>query len=142
MFHIVKQSRPVIPALALALVSAGALATMAAADQSPNPLRCEIRATPEGGMVKVSAEASEDEVLFTVKDTGIGVSPKQLPHVFDRFWQATPKARLGSGLGLTIAKGVVEALGGRIWVESRPNEGTAFYFTLPLAPPMEVPQEQ
>ena len=101
-----------------------------------------IKFTPEGGMVKVSAEALEDEVLFTVKDTGIGVSPKQLPHVFDRFWQATPKARLGSGLGLTIAKGVVEALGGRIWVESRPNEGTAFYFTLPLAPPMEVPQEQ
>jgi signal transduction histidine kinase len=101
-----------------------------------------IKFTPEGGRVKVSAEASEDEVLFTVKDTGIGVSPKQLPHVFDRFWQATPKARLGSGLGLTIAKGVVEALGGRIWVESRPNEGTAFYFTLPLAPPMEVPQEQ
>ena len=61
------------------------------------------------------------------------MSAKQLPHVFDRFWQATPKERLGSGLGLTIAKGVVEALGGRIWVESRPGEGTTFFFTLPLA---------
>jgi signal transduction histidine kinase len=101
-----------------------------------------IKFTPEGGMVRVSAEAFDDEVLFTVRDTGIGVPPKQLPHVFDRFWQATPKARIGSGLGLTIAKGVVEALGGRIWVESRPNEGTTFYFTLPLAPPLEVPQEQ
>ena len=94
-----------------------------------------IKFTPEGGKVQVSAEALDDEVLFVVRDTGVGVSAKQLPHVFDRFWQATPKARLGSGLGLTIAKGVVEALGGRIWVESRANEGTTFFFTLPLAPP-------
>jgi len=105
-----------------------------------------IKFTPEGGAVKVSAEAFDDEVLFTVRDTGLGISPKQLPHVFDRFWQATPKARLGSGLGLTIAKGVVEALGGRIWVESRANEGTSFFFTLPLAPPLPaapvVPSDQ
>jgi signal transduction histidine kinase len=99
-----------------------------------------IKFTPEGGMVSVSAEAFDDEVLFTVRDTGVGISPKQLPHVFDRFWQATPKARLGSGLGLTIAKGVVEALGGRIWVESRPNEGTSFFFTLPLAPAVRAPR--
>ncbi|HET9383610.1 MAG TPA: GAF domain-containing sensor histidine kinase [Gemmatimonadales bacterium] len=95
-----------------------------------------IKFTPEGGQVNVSAEPFDDEVLFTVRDTGIGVSGKQLPHIFDRFWQAMPKARLGSGLGLTIAKGVVEALGGRIWVESRPNEGTTFFFTLPLAAPV------
>ena len=94
-----------------------------------------IKFTPDGGMVQVSAESSDDEVLVTVRDSGVGVSPKQLPHVFDRFWQATPKARLGSGLGLTIAKGVVEALGGRIWVESRPGEGTTFFFTLPRAAP-------
>src|SRR5206468_3586770 len=66
-----------------------------------------IKFTPDGGAVQVSAEQVDDEVLFRVHDTGVGVSPKQLPHVFDRFWQATPKARLGSGLGLTIAKGVV-----------------------------------
>lgn len=92
-----------------------------------------IKFTPDGGLVEVSAEALDGEVLVKVRDTGAGVSAKQLPHVFDRFWQATPKARLGSGLGLTIAKGVVEALGGRIWVESRPGEGTTFFFTLPLA---------
>lgn len=96
-----------------------------------------IKFTPDGGLVQVTAGRFDDEVLFTVRDTGIGVSPRQLPHVFDRFWQATPKARLGSGLGLTIAKGIVEAMGGRIWVESRPNEtgngGTTFFFTLPLA---------
>jgi signal transduction histidine kinase len=94
-----------------------------------------IKFTPDGGSVQVGAEASDDEVLFTVRDSGVGVSAKQLPHVFDRFWQATPKARLGSGLGLTIAKGVVEALGGRIWVESRPGQGTTFFFTLPRATP-------
>ena len=98
-----------------------------------NLLGNAIRFTPEGGSVQVKVQQLDDEVLFTVRDSGIGVSAKQLPHVFDRFWQATPKERLGSGLGLTIAKGVVEALGGRIWVESRPGEGTTFFFTLPLA---------
>jgi signal transduction histidine kinase len=96
-----------------------------------------IKFTPDGGGVQITAEPSDDEVLFAVRDTGVGVSSMQLPHVFDRFWQATPKARLGSGLGLTIAKGVVEALGGRIWVESRPGEGTTFFFTLPLAAPAQ-----
>jgi signal transduction histidine kinase len=94
-----------------------------------------IKFTPEGGSVTVGAEPIGDEVVFAVRDSGVGVPAKQLPHVFDRFWQATPKARLGSGLGLTIAKGVVEALGGRIWVDSRPGAGTAFFFTLPLAVP-------
>jgi signal transduction histidine kinase len=97
-----------------------------------------IKFTPDGGTVHVKAEALDDEVVFSVRDSGIGISPKQLPHVFDRFWQATPKARLGSGLGLTIAKGVVEALGGRIWVESRPGEGTTFFFTLPLTSPVQA----
>jgi signal transduction histidine kinase len=97
-----------------------------------------IKFTPDGGLVHVTVEELDDEVMFAVRDSGIGVSPKQLPHIFDRFWQATPKARLGSGLGLTIAKGVVEALGGRIWVESRPGEGTTFFFTLPLASPVQA----
>ena len=92
-----------------------------------------IKFTPDGGSLRVGAEQLDDDVLFTVHDSGVGVSANQLPHVFDRFWQAAPKARLGSGLGLTIAKGVVEALGGRIWAESRPGDGTTFFFTLPLA---------
>ena len=94
-----------------------------------------IKFTPEGGSVTVSADPVGDEVMFAVRDSGVGVPAKQLPHVFDRFWLATPKARLGSGLGLTIAKGVVEALGGRIWAESRAGEGTTFFFTLPSAVP-------
>jgi signal transduction histidine kinase len=94
-----------------------------------------IKFTNDGGLVQVSAEPLDDEVLFAVRDTGVGVSAKQLPHIFDRFWQATPKARLGSGLGLTIAKGVVDALGGKIWVESQPGDGTTFFFTLPRRAP-------
>jgi signal transduction histidine kinase len=94
-----------------------------------------IKFTNDGGLVQVSAEPLDDEVLFAVRDTGVGVSAKQLPHIFDRFWQATPKARLGSGLGLTIAKGVVDALGGKIWVESQPGDGTTFFFTLPRCTP-------
>ena len=97
-----------------------------------NLLSNAIKFTPQEGAVTLRADPVGDEVVFSVKDSGIGVSTKQLPHIFDRFWQATPKARLGSGLGLTIAKGIVEALGGRIWADSRPGEGTAFFFTLPL----------
>lgn len=92
-----------------------------------------LKFTPEGGSVRIAADVHGSEVQFSVRDSGVGVSSKQLPHIFDRFWQATPNARLGSGLGLTIAKGVVEALGGRIWVESDEGVGTTFYFTLPLS---------
>jgi len=98
-----------------------------------NLLDNALKFTPAGGLVRIVAQREGHEIRFDVTDTGTGIPAGQLPHVFDRFWQATPKERLGSGLGLTIAKGVVEALGGRIWVESRPGEGTTFFFTLPLA---------
>ncbi|HEX6911877.1 MAG TPA: HAMP domain-containing sensor histidine kinase, partial [Longimicrobium sp.] len=68
-----------------------------------------------------------------VADTGPGIPPEQLPHVFGRFWQATQGDRRGIGLGLSIARGIVEAHGGRIWVESTPGEGSTFYFTVPVA---------
>jgi PAS domain S-box-containing protein len=89
--------------------------------------------TPEGGTVTVSAKASGDEVQFCVSDTGPGIRAEEVAHVFDRFWQATRTASLGTGLGLPIAKGIVEAHGGRIWVESQPGIGTTFYFTVPTA---------
>jgi signal transduction histidine kinase len=97
-----------------------------------------IKFTPEGGSVRVSVEPVDGVIRFAVRDSGVGVSSQQLPHIFDRFWQATPKARLGSGLGLTIAKGVVEALNGTIWVESEEGAGTTFYFTMPAA---ELPSQ-
>lgn len=88
----------------------------------------------EGGSVTVRAEPCEGEVRFSVVDTGPGIPLEDLPHLFDRFWQAKKTARLGTGLGLSIAKGVVEVHGGRIWVESQVGVGSAFFFTLPFAP--------
>jgi len=78
--------------------------------------------------------AQGNEVVFSVADSGAGIAPENVPHVFVRFWQATTRERrLGAGLGLPIAKGIVEAHGGRIWVESVVGRGTTFYFTVPSA---------
>ena len=75
-----------------------------------------------------------DDVLISVKDTGPGIPETQLPRVFERFWKGEETPREGRGLGLYIAKGIVEAHGGTIWVESRVGVGSTFFFTLPLAP--------
>jgi signal transduction histidine kinase len=97
-----------------------------------------IKFTPAGGRVTVGASPREREVLFRVSDTGYGISPTDLPHVFDRFWQAR-KGRDGAGLGLPIARGIIAAHGGRIWVESTLGRGTTFSFTVPRAD--AVPRE-
>jgi two-component system, chemotaxis family, sensor kinase Cph1 len=90
--------------------------------------------TPEGGTVEVRvAHDVEGTVRFVVKDSGTGISATDLPRVFDRFWQARKTARAGAGLGLAIAKGIVEAHKGRMWVESEPGAGATFSFTLPTA---------
>ena len=82
--------------------------------------------------ITVGATAREADVVFWVRDTGGGIAPEDLPHVFDRFWQARSKsARHGAGLGLPIVKGIVESHGGRIWVESTQGRGTTFFFTMP-----------
>jgi signal transduction histidine kinase len=72
-------------------------------------------------------------VLFWVADTGAGIAAEDVPHVFDRFWQARRGGRRGAGLGLPIVKGIVEAHGGRIWVESAAGRGSTFFFTMPAA---------
>jgi PAS domain S-box-containing protein len=90
--------------------------------------------TPEGGTVTVGARAVGPDVQFRISDTGPGISAEEASHIFERFWQARRTASLGTGLGLPIAQGIVEAHGGRIWVESQPGIGTTFYFTLPIAP--------
>jgi signal transduction histidine kinase len=97
-----------------------------------------IKFTPAGGRVTVGAAPRETEVLFWVADTGAGIAPEDLPHVFDRFWQAKKGSRKGAGLGLPIAKGIVESHGGRLWVESTIGRGSVFFFTVPQAPPMEA----
>ena len=93
--------------------------------------------TPEGGRITVNAEESGDSVVFSVADTGPGVSAQDLPYVFDRFWQARRVRRGGVGLGLPITKGIIDAHGGRIWAESMAGVGSTFRFTLPIAPRRE-----
>ncbi|HET7496779.1 MAG TPA: HAMP domain-containing sensor histidine kinase [Candidatus Eisenbacteria bacterium] len=95
--------------------------------------------TPEGGTVELDASSGGDgRVAFTVRDTGAGIAPEDLPHIFDRFYRAD-RARTretgGSGLGLSIVKQLVEAHGGSVAAESRPGAGTTVRFTLPQAPP-------
>jgi len=93
--------------------------------------------TPEGGMVTISAMQSNGNVQIIVRDTGAGIAPEHLSHLFDRFYRVDKSrsraAGGGSGIGLTIAKHLVEAHGGKIWVESEgAGKGSAFSFTLPV----------
>jgi two-component system OmpR family sensor kinase len=118
-----------------------------------------LRHTPPGGSVTVTVSSTVEAALpptgeaallptgeameIAIADTGEGIAPDDLPHVFERFWRADPararsksdgEGRLagGTGLGLSVAQSLVEAHGGQIWVESTPGEGTVFRFTLPL----------
>jgi PAS domain S-box-containing protein len=94
-----------------------------------------VRYTPEGGCITVRARREGRFMRFCVSDTGKGIAPEHLPHLFERYWQMKG-AREGAGLGLTIARGIVEAHGGLIQVASEPGKGSTFFFTLPVA---EVP---
>ncbi|HEX7828122.1 MAG TPA: ATP-binding protein [Thermoanaerobaculia bacterium] len=96
--------------------------------------------TPEGGSVTTTAKRHGDEVLFCIRDTGPGIPREHLVDIFSPYWQAKRTERMGAGLGLPIAKGIVEAHGGKIWVESEPGRGAQFYFTLPIV--SETPETQ
>jgi len=93
--------------------------------------------TPENGSVTISVKKEKDEAQFSVYDTGAGIPAEHLAHIFDRFYRvdkSRSRAHGGSGIGLTIARHLVESHGGRIWVESAgKNKGSVFSFTLPLA---------
>jgi len=97
-----------------------------------NLLGNAIKFTPEGGTIVLTAERRDGDVLFSVEDTGPGISSEDLGHIFDRYWHKPTSRAGGSGLGLSIAKGIVEAHGGRIWVDSLPGAGARFYFVLPF----------
>jgi len=93
-----------------------------------------MRFTPAGGTIVVGAAKRDREVLFSVKDSGEGISAEELPHVFERFWKGRKVKRDGgAGLGLLIVKALVEAHGGHVWVESTPGHGSTFFFTIPTA---------
>jgi two-component system, OmpR family, sensor kinase len=95
--------------------------------------------TPAGGAVTVAAHPAGTALEVSVADTGVGIAPEHLPHVFERFWRADPSRtrgdRLagGTGIGLSVAQSLVAAQGGRVWVESTLGKGTVFHFTLPTA---------
>jgi PAS domain S-box-containing protein len=91
-----------------------------------------VKFTPEGGTITVGGVEDQGMVRYFVQDTGPGIAPDQFPMLFQRYWQAAPKGE-GVGLGLFIAKGIVEAHGGRIFVDSAPGKGATFSFTIPIA---------
>lgn len=93
-----------------------------------------VKHTAAGGEIRLSAESSAGEVRIAVRDTGSGIPAENLPYLFDRFWQARGARRGGAGLGLAIAKGIVDAHGGRMWVESEVGVGSTFAFSIPLDP--------
>ncbi len=98
-----------------------------------------VRDTNPGGRVTVTVEAQQDQALLSVRDTGIGIAPEHLPHLFERFYRADPARRRtggSSGLRLSIVEWVVHAHGGAVTVESRVGRGSSFTVTLPLTPPV------
>jgi signal transduction histidine kinase len=99
-----------------------------------NLLGNAVKFTPEGGSITLGADLLGGEVRFFVRDTGPGIPTENLGHIFDRYWQAKRSDRRGIGLGLPIAKGLVEAQGGKLWVESELGRGTTFFFTAPTQP--------
>ncbi len=97
-----------------------------------------IKFSPDKSEIWIQATQEGSHVRFSVRDNGPGVANEQIPNLFNRFWQARTHRQPGLGLGLTISKGIVEAHGGRIWVESEMGEGSTFHFTLPTLPPARV----
>jgi signal transduction histidine kinase len=97
-----------------------------------NLLGNALKFTKHGGTVTVSLGAFDGEALFTVADTGPGLTPDQTNRLFNKFWQARSGDRRGIGLGLTITKGIVDAHAGRIWVHTEPGVGSAFFVAIPI----------
>ncbi|HEU4561230.1 MAG TPA: PAS domain S-box protein [Longimicrobium sp.] len=107
-----------------------------------NLLGNAVKFTPEDGRVGVRARLDGTDVRFEVWDTGSGIPTEHLGHVFNRFWKVRTANRHGAGLGLAIAKGIVEAHDGRIWAESEPGRGSTFVFTLPIHEGLEEIEDE
>lgn len=138
--HVVDKMRPLAEASQLVLSQSVPSGLIVPADADrleqvlTNLVDNALKYTPPGGRVEVRAAAMNGEIAVEVADTGRGIPPEDLPHVFERFYRADRSRTRGSGgtgLGLAIAKHIVEAHGGRISVRSRSDEGTAFVVTLP-----------
>jgi signal transduction histidine kinase len=97
-----------------------------------------VKYSPEGGIIRVAGRADGDHAIVSVSDQGIGIPPEEQDKLFRRFYRVDNRLRRetqGVGLGLFLSKAIVEAQGGRMWVESQPGRGSRFSFTLPLATP-------
>ncbi len=138
--HTVDKLRPLAEESKLVLIHSGPPDVIVTADSDrleqvlTNLIDNALKYTPPGGRVEVQILPNEQEVTVAVKDTGRGIPPDDLPHIFERFYRADRSRTRGSGgtgLGLAIAKHIVEAHGGHIGVRSRLDEGTTFMFTLP-----------
>ncbi|HEY6100593.1 MAG TPA: ATP-binding protein, partial [Anaeromyxobacter sp.] len=92
-----------------------------------------VKFSPRGARVELGARSEGPSAVFWVRDEAAGIPPEDAAHIFERYWGARRAGERGVGLGLSIAKGLVEAHGGRIWFDTRLGEGTTFSFTLPLA---------
>jgi signal transduction histidine kinase len=108
-----------------------------------NLLDNAIKYTPPGGSVSVSVSENDGQVLVCVQDTGIGISPKDLPHIFERFYRCDEsRSQTGIGLGLSLARAIARGHGGDITTTSRPNQGSTFTITLPRNPRPPISREK
>lgn len=96
-----------------------------------------IKFLSDGGEIKVIAKEEGSLLKVSIQDNGPGIAEKDIPHLFDRYWQVKKTAKQGTGLGLSIVKELIEAHGGKVWVESQLNRGTTFLFTIPLSFPQQ-----
>jgi signal transduction histidine kinase len=98
-----------------------------------NLLSNAIKYSPEGGEIRITGQVRPEQVIVCVSDQGPGIAPDEIPHVFDRFYRSSRASRTtkGAGLGLYLAKAVVEAHRGRIWVDPKPGDGARVCFSLP-----------
>mgnify|MGYP003353053118 CR=1 FL=1 len=100
-------------------------------------LRNSVKFTPEGGRISLRSRVDEDELVLYVEDTGVGIAREHIPRLTERFYRvdrSRSRETGGTGLGLAIARGLAEGMGGRLWAESEPGEGSVFHFRLPAAP--------
>jgi len=101
-----------------------------------------IKFTRSRGAIDVGASRRDGEVVVSVRDTGVGIRDDHVPHIFEPYWKADSERSSGTGLGLSIARAIIEAHGGRVWVETEPGSGSSFYFTLRAADPSAIVHDE